>query len=72
MPLLLSPNFHSFISANIGFLSCARKLLGQRGTQNSQNLLSGLTWQWGNTSDKQVNKYINKKRSGSGRRYEEK
>lgn len=42
---------HSFISANIGFLSCVSKVLRQSGTQNSQNLLSGLTWQWGNSSN---------------------
>lgn len=42
---------HSFISANIGFLSCVSKVLRQNGTQNSQNLRSRLTWQWGNTSN---------------------
>lgn len=48
----LPPIFiHSFISANIGFLSCVSKVLRQSGTQNSQNLLSGLARQWGNTGN---------------------
>lgn len=42
---------HSFIAANIGFLSCVSKVLRQSGTQNGQNLLSRLTGQWGNTSN---------------------
>lgn len=42
----------SFISPNIGFLSSARKDPGQSGTQNSQNLLSGLIRQWGTPTRK--------------------
>lgn len=38
---------HSFISANIGFLSRVSEVLRQSGTQKSQNLLSGLPWPWG-------------------------
>lgn len=43
----------SFISPKTGFLSSARKDPGQSGTQNSQNLLSGLIRQWGTPARKQ-------------------
>lgn len=42
----------SFISPKTGFLSSARKDPGQSGTQNSQNLLSGLIRRVGDTSKK--------------------
>lgn len=51
----------SFISPNIGFLSSARKEPGQSGTQNSQNLLSGLIMAVGDTN-KKIGKQICKQK----------